>query len=140
MPPGPMAQGNITVGLIIDTAASDAQADAIAAIASGQAGGPLAALSPLVGKMAGIERGTVTYEAKGLNRAARADGLVDQACEGFPGGNPDEAICLDNVGHPIANRLALAKATRSVFNAFGVKWDDKSGTKNALYAPFAWTG
>ena len=44
--PGPMAQGNITVGLIIDQAASDSQADAISAIATGAAGGPMAVLGP----------------------------------------------------------------------------------------------
>ena len=138
--PGPMGQGNLTVGLIIDTAASDAQAQAITAIASGQAGGPLAALGPLVGKMAGVERRKVTFQANGLNRSSSAEGLVDQACEGIPGGDGKQPICLDNTGHPIASRLALAKATQSVFNAFGLKWDDKSGTRNGHFAPFAWSG
>jgi hypothetical protein len=44
-----MAEGKITVGLIIDSAASEAQAAAVGAIASGAAGGPMAALGPLVG-------------------------------------------------------------------------------------------
>src|SRR5262245_20622064 len=42
--PGPMGQGNMTVGLIIDERASQAQADAIVAIATGSAGGPMAML------------------------------------------------------------------------------------------------
>jgi hypothetical protein len=67
--PGPMANGNLTVGLIIDKAASEAQAEAVAAIATGQAGGPMDALGPLVGKVAGIERREVTFEMNGLNRA-----------------------------------------------------------------------
>ena len=54
--PGPMVDGNIKVGLIIDENADDAQADAIGQIASGSAGGPMAALAPLVGEMAGIEK------------------------------------------------------------------------------------
>src|SRR6185369_10078694 len=106
--PGPMAEGNLTVGLIIDTAASDAQADAIAAIASGAAGGPIAALGPLVGKMAGIERRPIKYEANGLNRTARAGELVDQTLEGIAGGDGKQPMCLDNTGHPVASRLALA--------------------------------
>lgn len=138
--PGPMADGNITVGLIIDTAASDAQAAAITAIASGQAGGPLAALGPLVGKMAGVERRPVTFEMNGLNRSARAGDLVDQACEGLAGGDPSQPMCLDNTPHPVAARLALAKATRSVFHVFGVDWDDRTGTRNGHFAPFAWSG
>ena len=40
--PGAMADGNITVGLIIDDRASEKQAEAIGAIATGSAGGPMA--------------------------------------------------------------------------------------------------
>lgn len=138
--PGPMAQGNLTVGLIIDKSASDAQAEAVAAIASGQAGGPLAALGPLVGKMAGVERRDVTFEMNGMSRSARAGDLVDQACEGIAGAEPGQPMCLDNVGHPVASRLALAKATRSVFNAFGIKWEDRTGERNGHFSPFAWSG
>jgi len=138
--PGPMGQGNLTVGLIIDPAASDAQAQAITAIATGQAGGPLAALGPLVGKMAGVERRKVSFQMDGLNRSSSAEGLVDQACEGIPGGDGKQPICLDNTGHPVASRLAVAKATKTVLNAFGLKWDDRSGTRNGHFAPFAWSG
>ncbi|MBC8239880.1 MAG: DUF1326 domain-containing protein [Alphaproteobacteria bacterium] len=46
--PGAMADGNIKVGLIVDEKADDAQTEAIGAIATGAAGGPMAALSPLV--------------------------------------------------------------------------------------------
>ena len=47
--PGAMGAGNITVGLFIDERASDAQVEAISAIATGAVGGPMAALGPLVG-------------------------------------------------------------------------------------------
>ena len=42
--PGAMADGKLTVGLIIDDRASDQQVEAISAIATGSAGGPMAAL------------------------------------------------------------------------------------------------
>lgn len=139
--PGAMADGNITVGLIIDEAASEQQADAITAIATGAAGGPMAALGPLVGKVAGIERRPIKFEADGLNRAVRAGDLVDQACEGIASvGNPNEAICVDNTAHPVNSRLSLAKATRSSFHAFGIDWNDTTGTRNGHFAPFAWAG
>jgi hypothetical protein len=139
--PGAMAEGNITVGLIVDEAASDQQAEAISAIATGAAGGPMAALGPLVGRMAGVERRPVRFEANGLNRSVRAGDLVDQACEGIASvANPNEAICIDNTAHPVNTRLSLAKATRSSFHAFGINWDDTSGTRNGHFAPFAWSG
>jgi len=139
--PGAMAQGNITVGLIIDEAASDQQAEAISAIATGAAGGPMAALGPLVGRVAGVERRPIRFEAKGLNRSVRAGELLDEACEGIASaGNPNEAICVDNTAHPVNTRLSVAKATRSSFHAFGIDWDDTSGTRNGHFAPFAWAG
>ena len=139
--PGPMAQGNITVGLIIDQAASDSQAQAISEIATGAVGGPMAVLAPLVGRVAGIERRPIQFEAEGLNRVLRAGELVDQACEGIASmADPSEAVCVDNTGHPANKRLSLAKATRSIFHAFGIDWNDTTGTRNGHFAPFAWTG
>src|SRR6476620_4615600 len=51
--PEAMGKGNWSVGLVIDDRASIAQRDAITAIASGAAGGPLAGLSGLIGKFLG---------------------------------------------------------------------------------------
>lgn len=139
--PGAMGEGNITVGLIVDDTASDQQVEAISAIATGSAGGPMAALAPLVGHMAGVELRPIRFEADGLNRSMSAGELVDQACEGIASAvAPDQAICIDNTAHPVNSRLSLAKATRSSFHAFGIDWDDATGTRNGHFAPFAWAG
>ena len=139
--PGAMAEGNITVGLIIDDSASDQQADAISAIATGSAGGPMAALAPLVGQVAGVERRPITFEIDGLTRTVRAGELIDQACTGVASGiDSAQAIGLDNTVHPVNSRLSLAKATRSSFHAFGIDWDDSTGTRNGHIAPLSWTG
>jgi len=139
--PGPMAEGNITVGLIVDERASEQQSEAIGAIATGAAGGPMAALAPLVVRVAGIEKRPIRFESDGLKHAVRAGDLIDQACEGVAGpARPGEPIYLDNTGHPVNSRLALAKAIRSKIRAFGIDWNDSSGTRNGHFAPFAWTG
>jgi len=139
--PKAMAEGNITVGLIVDDRASDKQAEAIGAIATGAAGGPMAALGPLVGKVAGVEKRPIRFEIDGLKRTVKAGDLIDQACEGVPGpARPGEPIYIDNTCHPVNAKLALAKATRSSYNAFGVTWNDASGTRNGHFAPFAWAG
>ncbi len=138
--PGAMASGNITVGLIIDASATDEQAEALSSIATGSAGGPMAALGPLVGRLAGTERRAIRFESAGLKRPVTTGGLVDQACEGIASvGNPEEAICLDNTAHPVNSRLSLAKATRSRIHAFGIDWDDATGTRNGHFAPFNWS-
>ncbi len=138
--PGPMAEGNMTIGLIIDERASAQQVEAITAIATGSAGGPMAALAPLVGNIAGVEKRPIQFNADGLKRAVLAGELVDQACEGIPSAvAPGEAIAIDKVAHPVNSRLSLAKATRSRFNVFGMNWNDSSGTRNGHFAPFAWS-
>lgn len=139
--PGAMGEGNIKVGLIVDEAADDAQTEAIGAIASGSAGGPMAALAPLVGEMAGVEKRRITFEKSGMNYTVKAGDLVDQSIAGVPSMlNENEPIYLENTGHPVNSKLGLAKATHSAFHAFGIDWDDASGTRNGHFAPFAWSG
>src|SRR5689334_15593509 len=53
--PEVMGKGNWSVGLIIDDRATAEQQQAITTIASGQAGGPPAILSGVVGKFLGVE-------------------------------------------------------------------------------------
>ncbi|HEV8636106.1 MAG TPA: DUF1326 domain-containing protein [Chloroflexota bacterium] len=137
--PGPMIEGNWTVGLVVDDQASAEQRDAIAAIASGQAGGPMAALGPLVGTMGGVEAKPIRIASDGLRRSVSVPGVLDIAIEGVAGANQTDPIYLDNVGHPAATRLALAKASRSHLHAFGIDWDDDSGRNNGHLAPFSWS-
>lgn len=139
--PGPMAEGNIKVGLIVDDKADDAQVEAISAIATGAAGGPMAALGPLVGEVAGVEKRSISFESDGINYAVQAGDLIDQAIEGVPSAVAEgEAVFLDNTCHPVSSKVYLAKATRSQFHAFGIDWNDASGTRNGHFAQFAWAG
>ena len=139
--PKAMAEGNIVVGLIIDERASNEQMEAIGAIASGSAGGPMAALAPLVSRMAGIEKRPIRFEKSGMKYAVTAGELIDQSLEGVPGpARPGEPIYLDNTCHPVNTKLALARALHSKFHAFGIDWDDSSGTRNGHFAPFSWNG
>lgn len=138
--PGAMADGNIKVGLIVDENASDEQTAAIGDIATGASGGPMEALAPLVGEVAGIEKRPVKFVSHGTKIAVTAGDLIDQEIEpvisALPDGGP---IKINNVPHPVSTNLALAHATRSRFNAFGVQWDDTTGSRNGHFAPFAWS-
>jgi hypothetical protein len=137
--PGPMGAGNWKVGLIVDERADAAQEQAIAAIASGQAGGPLAALAPLITSFLGVERKSIRFEKDGLRRSVLIPGLVDQAVEGVPSPSAQgEPLVIDNSIHPVNRRVALARATRSVMSAFGLRMNDTSGRNNGHFAPFSW--
>src|SRR5688572_202082 len=108
--PGPMIQGNWTVGLIVDERASPPQREALTTIASGQGGGPMAALGPLIGSFRGAEAKAIAIQQDGMRRSVSIPGMLDIAVEGIAGANQAEPIYFDNVGHPAASRLALAKA------------------------------
>jgi hypothetical protein len=136
--PGPMIEGGWTVGLVVDDRATPQQRDALTTIASGQAGGPMAALGPLVGTFAGVETRPIRIERDGLRRAVSIPGAMDIAVEGVPGADGKEPIFFDNVGHPAASRLALARASRNHMHAFGIDWDGTPG-RNGHFAPFAWS-
>jgi len=139
--PGPMIEGNMKVGLIVDDKADEAQTEAITAIASGAAGGPMAHLAPLVAEIAGIEKRPISFTTDGLNYAVKAGDLINQAIAGVASMNdPAMPIYVDNTGHPANTRLALAKAVKSLYNAFGITWKDESGTRNGHFAPFSWAG
>jgi hypothetical protein len=138
--PGAMSDGNIKVGLIVDENASDEQTAAIGDIATGAAGGPMEALGPLVGEVAGVEKRPISFVSNGDTITVTAGDLVDQQVEAVNSALPDGGpIKIDNVAHPVATTLALARATKSKFNAFGVEWDDATGSKNGHFASFAWS-
>ena len=140
--PEAMIKGNWSVGLVADERASAEQRDAITAIATGAAGGPMSAVSGLVGNFVGVESAPIRFDRSGATWSVTAAKLVDMAAQGAMGMNPDagEPLHLDNTGHPAADRFALARASRSHVHALGFDWDDVGGRNNGQYAPFAWQG
>jgi hypothetical protein len=137
--PEVMGSGGWSVGLIVDDRASAQQKNAIMTIASGQAGGPPAILTSVVGKLLGVESRSIQYKRSGLSRSVSISNFLEQSCEGVASVvNPAEPLYIDNTLHPANPRLALAKAKASHLHAFGLDWDDTSGNNNAHFAPFNW--
>lgn len=137
--PGPMIEGNWTVGLIVDDKTDEKQQQAVLGIASGQAGGPMANLAPLIGKFAGMEAKPITFKQNGKSWSVSVPGMVEQSAEPVLSGvKPDEPMYLDNTMHPVNPRMGLAKSTNTHFDAFGVKYDSKGGN-NGHVATFSWS-
>jgi hypothetical protein len=137
--PGNMGEGNWQVGLIVDDQADAGQVDALTKIVTGQAGGPMANLAPLFGQFLGVERQPISIEGSGANWSVKAGSMLDEALVGVAGLG-GEQLYLENAGHPVNNKLALANATRSHLHAFGIDWDQEDGKNNGHYAPFDWRG
>lgn len=138
--PGPMIEGKWTVGVVLDERAGAEQREALTKIASGQGGGPMEALGPLVGTFGGADARPIKIERDGMRRSVSIPGVLDIAITGAPGLSQNEPMYLDNVGHPAASRLALAKASRGHVHGFGIDWDDDSGRNSGHFAPFSWSG
>ena len=138
--PEAMNKGNWQMGIVVDEHANQEQRDAIEAIASGAAGGPMAALSGLVGKFLGVQPASIHFDRRGHKWKVQAAGAVDMSAAGVAGISPHahEPIYFEYSGHPAADRLAIAHASASHVHALGLCWDDVSGTNSAQYAPFAW--
>jgi hypothetical protein len=137
--PEEMAKGSWSVGVVVDERASAAQRDAIAGIASGAAGGPMAALSGLVGKFLGIESAPIVFAENKASWSVDASSKIRLAGTAATGLNPDAPpLQLTNTGHPASDTFTLARASDSHVAALGVTWTDASGRNNAQFAPFAW--
>jgi len=137
--PGNMGEGNWEVGLIVDSAASDEQKEALGAIAGGQAGGPMAALAPLISKFLGVEAQPIEFSGAEGQWQVRAGDLVDQEIEGARGLG-GELMYLENSGHPAGSHLGLARAKHSRFHAFGIDFEQSDGRNNGHHSPFHWSG
>ncbi|MEV4558203.1 DUF1326 domain-containing protein [Kitasatospora sp. NPDC049285] len=132
-----MSEGNWRLGMIMDEAASPEQAEALGAVFSGQRGGPMGDLAPLVGDMLGLEVARIDYaDDRRIHRVAIGD-AVDIEVEDFvsPLDATGKGIRVSGVGFP-ADTLAAGVATRSRVNAFGLEFGNEG--KNSFSAPFSW--
>jgi hypothetical protein len=138
--PAEMGKGNWSAGVMVDDKASTEQRDAIVAIASGAAGGPMAALSGMITKFLGVESVPITFGREGVKWSVNASTRVRMAAEPAMGVDPNttEPLQLANTGHPANSRFSLAHALQSHVDAFGLSWNDTSGRNNGQYAPFSW--
>jgi hypothetical protein len=136
-----MTQGGWIGGLIVDASASDAQAEAVTAIASGAAGGPLGMFAPLLAEFRGVERHPITFVKDGKNVSVRIDGVLDQSIVGVDSVTAaGECVAIDNTFHPANKRLNLATAVRNMISAFGIEWKGEPDRTNGHFASFDWQG
>jgi hypothetical protein len=124
-----MSGGNWRLGVFIDAAASDEQAEKLGAVFSGALGGPMDALGPSIAENLGVQGAPIEVEEDGLRHSIRIGDVVDFEIEdvvplGVQTGQP---VKLTGVFHPAGSELNVAKATRSKIDAFGIQYEGKAG-------------
>jgi hypothetical protein len=134
--PKVMTEGNWRVGLFVDEKATDEQADKLSGVFSGQLGGPMAALAPLIGELLGVERAAIEVVDDGLRHSVRIGSGIDFEIEDIVpfGVETGQPIRFDGMFHPVAPNLTMAEAKRSSINAFGIQYDGKSGLSTSEFS------
>ena len=136
--PGVMAEGNWSVAAYIDERADDKQTEALGAIFTGAAGGPMAAFAPLISKNLGVRKVPIAFRIEGKTRSAEIPGIMRMAVEPLPSLHSSGETWA-SAGHPVApDRLALAVGgADSTFADHGMRWDNSG--RNGHYAPISWS-
>jgi hypothetical protein len=134
--PKVMTDGNWRLGLFVDEGASDEQADKLVKVFTGQLGGPMGALAPLVGEMLGVERAAIDVRDDGVRHSVRIGDAIDfEIADIVPFGvETGEPVRFQGMFHPVSSNLTIAEATRSRINAFGIEYEGKTGLSTSEFS------
>jgi hypothetical protein len=134
--PKVMSDGNWRLGVVIDAAASDEQAEKLGGVFSGALGGPMEALGPLVGENLGVERLPIEVDEEGLKHSVRIGDEIDFEIEDVVpfGVETGEPAKVTGIFHPAGSELTVSRATRSKINAFGIQYEGKAGFSTSQFS------
>lgn len=134
--PKVMTDGDWRLGIFIDAAGSDEQAEKLGAVFSGELGGPMEALGPLVGENLGVERAPIEVKEEGLKHSIRIGDAVDFEIEDVVpfGVETGEPAKITGIFHPAGSELTVSQATRTAINAFGIQYEGKSAFSSSQFS------
>jgi hypothetical protein len=135
--PGHMLQTKWKVALYLDEKASADQQKALGGIFSGQAGGHLAVLGPLIGEVMGVKPVPIEYSANGKRRSLRIPHIAEADIEALEG-QGGALVTIDN--HPmtvVPGHAAVVATSRKLrISDHGISLDISG--KNGFYSAFAY--
>jgi len=134
--PKVMTDGNWRLGVFIDAAASDEQAEKLGGVFSGALGGPMEALGALIGENLGVERAPIEVREDGVKHSVKIGEAVDFEVEDIVpfGVESEQPARLVGIFHPAGPDLTVAHATRSRIDAFGISYEGKSAFSRSEFA------
>ena len=138
--PRQMSEGNWRVGMFMDDRATDEQAEKLGAIFSGQMGGPIANLVPLISENLGMEVASIEHVDDGRRHRVKVDGAIDVDIEDIvspfdPDGPPPK---LTETKHPANSELTPARTLSARVQGLGI--DYSADGKSGFSTPFSWSG
>lgn len=138
--PRMMIEGGWRVGMFMDDRATAEQAEKLGAVFSGQMGGPMGALGPLIGEFLGSEPARMDYRADGKQRSLTIGDRARVDVEEITSPGDPEADAPRITGatlHPAGAALTVSRGNSHV-DAFGVQFTNEG--KSAFTTQFSWSG
>jgi hypothetical protein len=137
--PGNMQTGpKWDVALYIDERATKEQIDSLTTIYSGQAGGPPAVASKLIGKVLGVKSVPIEFNIDGKRRSLRIKDLLQLQIEGTAGGDPNqESLVVNPAFGLVPGPLVVSSSSKYAYNDHGMRWDNSG--KNGFYCRFSYS-
>ena len=134
--PGHMLEVKWKVALYVDERGSQAQQDALSQIFSGQAGGHLAGVVPLIGEVLGVKSAPIEYRSEGKRRSLRLGDFAEAEIDGLPGQDGGDVTIGNHPFAPVPGfPVVVAKSKQMKFSDYGLKWEVN---KNGFFSPFAY--
>lgn len=135
--PGHMLQTKWQVALYLDKRASAEQQQAMGGIFSGQAGGHLAALAPLIGEVLGVKPAAIEYSENGKQRSMKIPGIAEVEIAALEGQGGALVTVSNHPFTPVPGHAAVISTSKRLkYSDYG-KTLDISG-KTGAYSPFAY--
>lgn len=136
--PGAFAAGDWSVALYLDERADAQQRQALEAIFSSNAGGPLGVIAPLISTRLGVKFVPITFRVEDKRRSVEVPNIMHVAVQALPSvSDVSEEIWALNA-HPLAPKMAMAAGSQdSTWSDYGMKWDNSG--KSGHYATVKWS-
>jgi hypothetical protein len=134
--PKVMTDGNWKLGVFIDENASDEQMEKLLGVFTGQLGGPMAGLAPLIGEVLGVERAPIEIREEGHSHSVKIGDAIDFEVEDvIPfGKEPPEPVTVVGMFHPVSSEFVVGEATRSKIDAFGIQYEGRTGISASSFS------
>ncbi|MDQ3237043.1 MAG: DUF1326 domain-containing protein [Rubrobacteraceae bacterium] len=138
--PRQMSEGDWRVGMFMDDRASDEQAEKLGGIFSGQMGGPLANVVPLISENLGMEVAPIEHIDDSRRHRVKVGDAIDVEIEDLrspfdPDGPPPK---LTETKHPANSDMTPARALSARVQGLGLDFSGEG--KSGLSTPFSWAG
>jgi len=132
--PKQMTDGGWNVALYLDDHATAEQAAALRAIFSGQVGGHLAAVAPLIGKVSGVSSAPITFELATGKRGVHVGDVLRVEVDELTGGDGTNPIVITNAPFSAVAQPMRQGRTREIW--YRDAWHSDAAGTNGFITDF----